>query len=807
MQPSSSSTGGNNNQRGPGGNASSPGTTNNLYPERDENGQWMGYPGFSPDPPPRPPQPKSSSPPLPARLSINPPADATYVPNANPQFRPRDWTTDAQGNPVPQVFPDTLTPGGQHRMNMMRIDEVTPAEGQPRLHGNPGFSSADRINIRQGAPSNQPQRALFDPMYGGPGSPPLNVSVMSPDQVRQIGTVQDADPDWRRGQTLRNEDALLKAKDMDKTEGLLGGGDPNLKKRPELIEKEAQAGMLPAIVTDPTQSGANYSSADDLRRQVKGHHNRQKWDGADDPYTEKKPKSVDLPDKMAKGFNSEDEDEPQAKYKNKRSNKRGRIYSDQGGTPSSGSGSAKRINMGGDGNASDGASDGSYRGNLLGGGNMPPGSFLSSGGADSDGTPGSEYSAQRYKMKPGGQHMPNTPSEVSSAEAMFHNQHRGGQYYPGMTGGATGSSHNISSGASSGSSFNKFNTPTPGNTAFGDPYSMYGGGSYKMDYAQKKAVAKGAKMPAGGTPFGIAGPLIHPVERYPNPGFLKAKTKLEFTQSTMPGDPRKLGFVEEPQPTEELKPYCTRIATSGILVIRVTAYESLQFYTSETWKRTQAQTFGSCTQIHEFSYRMWWLATFSKMLEIKYKNEFVIQFDAYNNEIRRQKNRNGPVESLWEKKSKMKYEADLCDPTGQAITKEQWKEIKMYLKKWKLENDSYRAGNHFLQKALVAGEDLNQLNLETGRKKRPDDVGVQEVVHDNLCKSAIRRLARRGGVRRVSAKIYQPIRLAFQQWLEKVTEQTYILTSHQGRATVRTNEVINALKLQGKNIYGYGTTR
>ncbi|VAH01917.1 unnamed protein product [Triticum turgidum subsp. durum] len=66
----------------------------------------------------------------------------------------------------------------------------------------------------------------------------------------------------------------------------------------------------------------------------------------------------------------------------------------------------------------------------------------------------------------------------------------------------------------------------------------------------------------------------------------------------------------------------------------------------------------------------------------------------------------------------------------------------------------------------------------------------RKVLRDNIqgiTKPAIRRLARRGGVKRISGLIY---------------EETY--TEHARRKTVTAMDVVYALKRQGRTLYGFG---
>lgn len=69
---------------------------------------------------------------------------------------------------------------------------------------------------------------------------------------------------------------------------------------------------------------------------------------------------------------------------------------------------------------------------------------------------------------------------------------------------------------------------------------------------------------------------------------------------------------------------------------------------------------------------------------------------------------------------------------------------------------------------------------------------------------AIRRLARRGGVKRISGLIYQETRGCLKFYLEKVLRDTVTYVTYARRTTVTAMDVIYALKRQGRTLYGFG---
>jgi len=77
----------------------------------------------------------------------------------------------------------------------------------------------------------------------------------------------------------------------------------------------------------------------------------------------------------------------------------------------------------------------------------------------------------------------------------------------------------------------------------------------------------------------------------------------------------------------------------------------------------------------------------------------------------------------------------------------------------------------------------------------------RKVLRDNILgitKPAIRRLARRGGIKRISGLIYEEIRSVLKMFLENVIRDAVTITEHARRKTVHSADVLAALKLQGR---------
>eukprot|EP00884_Botryococcus_braunii_P006579 jgi/Botrbrau1/15922/Bobra.40_1s0102.1 len=84
---------------------------------------------------------------------------------------------------------------------------------------------------------------------------------------------------------------------------------------------------------------------------------------------------------------------------------------------------------------------------------------------------------------------------------------------------------------------------------------------------------------------------------------------------------------------------------------------------------------------------------------------------------------------------------------------------------------------------------------------------IAKCLRDNIqgiTKPAIRRLARRGGVKRISGLIYEETRGVLKVFLENVIRDAVTYTEHARRKTVTAFDVVYALKRQGRTLYGFG---
>ena len=74
---------------------------------------------------------------------------------------------------------------------------------------------------------------------------------------------------------------------------------------------------------------------------------------------------------------------------------------------------------------------------------------------------------------------------------------------------------------------------------------------------------------------------------------------------------------------------------------------------------------------------------------------------------------------------------------------------------------------------------------------------------DGITKPAIRRLARRGGVKRISGLVYKEVREVLTEFLRTTIYDAILMTDCARRKTVTAMDVALALKHRGKTIYGF----
>jgi len=99
----------------------------------------------------------------------------------------------------------------------------------------------------------------------------------------------------------------------------------------------------------------------------------------------------------------------------------------------------------------------------------------------------------------------------------------------------------------------------------------------------------------------------------------------------------------------------------------------------------------------------------------------------------------------------------------------------------------------------MSGRGKGKIGLGKGGAKRHRPV-MRDTIQ-GITKPAIRRLARRGGVKRLSGLVYDEVRDTLRSFLERVLHDAVNFTEHAKRKTVTAFDVVFALKRQGRMLY------
>ncbi|AIO02142.1 histone H4 [Leishmania panamensis] len=95
-------------------------------------------------------------------------------------------------------------------------------------------------------------------------------------------------------------------------------------------------------------------------------------------------------------------------------------------------------------------------------------------------------------------------------------------------------------------------------------------------------------------------------------------------------------------------------------------------------------------------------------------------------------------------------------------------------------------------------------------KRSADAKGSQKrqkkVLRDNIrgiTRGCIRRMARRGGVKRISGDLYEEVRRVLKAYVEDIVRCSTAYTEYARKKTVTAADVVNALRKRGHILYGY----
>ena len=103
----------------------------------------------------------------------------------------------------------------------------------------------------------------------------------------------------------------------------------------------------------------------------------------------------------------------------------------------------------------------------------------------------------------------------------------------------------------------------------------------------------------------------------------------------------------------------------------------------------------------------------------------------------------------------------------------------------------------------MSGRGFGGKGLGKGGTKRHRKIYRGNIV-PAVKKPEIRRLARRGGVKRISGLVYEEMRFVIKVFLENVLRDAIAYTEHAKRKTVTAMDIVYALKRQGRSLYGFG---
>lgn len=81
---------------------------------------------------------------------------------------------------------------------------------------------------------------------------------------------------------------------------------------------------------------------------------------------------------------------------------------------------------------------------------------------------------------------------------------------------------------------------------------------------------------------------------------------------------------------------------------------------------------------------------------------------------------------------------------------------------------------------------------------------IKKVQRPTMTRGGIRRLARRGGVKRISDGIYDDTRNFVDQFLKLIIKDSTIFAENSRRKTITAMDIVYSLKRCGRTLYGFG---
>merc|ERR1712169_146603 len=116
---------------------------------------------------------------------------------------------------------------------------------------------------------------------------------------------------------------------------------------------------------------------------------------------------------------------------------------------------------------------------------------------------------------------------------------------------------------------------------------------------------------------------------------------------------------------------------------------------------------------------------------------------------------------------------------------------------------SFRQKKNFTEKNFQTSSPKNKMakGKSAGAGKR-----VKKVLKANassVSQGSIRRLARRGGVKRIAGPVYGEVRDVLRRFVDGVVRDATAYTEHAKHKTVSVQDIIAALRKRGRAIYGF----
>ncbi|PVH95672.1 histone-fold-containing protein [Periconia macrospinosa] len=113
------------------------------------------------------------------------------------------------------------------------------------------------------------------------------------------------------------------------------------------------------------------------------------------------------------------------------------------------------------------------------------------------------------------------------------------------------------------------------------------------------------------------------------------------------------------------------------------------------------------------------------------------------------------------------------------------------------------AGNTSVSRATQLGIGLGGKGKGLGKTGLKRHKKVQRDTIMGITPGDIRRLARRGGIKRISATVYNDVRVILKERLKLILGNIIPLVEHSNRKTISVTDVVFTLNRLGKPIYGF----